>query len=301
MTTPQQTARLMRLATYASISVALILIVGKLIAWGLSDSISLLATLIDSVLDALASLINLIAVRHALTPADKEHRFGHGKAEALAGLSRSMFIAGSAGFLLLEAGRRIVDPVSVQYAGISIAVMVFSIAATLLLVLFQNYVIRKTQSTAIRADALHYKSDLVINASVILALWLSMRGLPQFDAPIGMLIAVYILYSAWEIIRVSYDQLMDRELPDQERSKIKQIVLKHPKAKGLHDLRTRSSGTVTFIQLHLELDDDLSLLQAHNISDEVEESLLLEYPGAEIIIHIDPQSVLGHEAMAKFN
>lgn len=301
MTTPQQTARLMRLATYASISVALILIVGKLIAWGLSDSISLLATLIDSVLDALASLINLIAVRHALTPADKEHRFGHGKAEALAGLSQSMFIAGSAGFLLLEAGRRIVDPVSVQYAGISIAVMVFSIAATLLLVLFQNYVIRKTQSTAIRADALHYKSDLVINASVILALWLSMRGLPQFDAPIGMLIAVYILYSAWEIIRVSYDQLMDRELPDQERSKIKQIVLKHPKAKGLHDLRTRSSGTVTFIQLHLELDDDLSLLQAHNISDEVEESLLLEYPGAEIIIHIDPQSVLGHEAMAKFN
>lgn len=301
MTTPQQTARLMRLATYASISVALILIVGKLIAWGLSDSISLLATLIDSVLDALASLINLIAVRHALTPADKEHRFGHGKAEALAGLSQSMFIAGSAGFLLLEAGRRMVDPVSVQYAGISIAVMVFSIAATLLLVLFQNYVIRKTQSTAIRADALHYKSDLVINASVILALWLSMRGLPQFDAPIGMLIAVYILYSAWEIIRVSYDQLMDRELPDQERSKIKQIVLEHPKAKGLHDLRTRSSGTVTFIQLHLELDDDLSLLQAHNISDEVEESLLLEYPGAEIIIHIDPQSVLGHEAMAKFN
>lgn len=301
MTTPQQTARLMRLATYASISVALILIIGKLIAWGLSDSISLLATLIDSVLDALASLINLIAVRHALTPADKEHRFGHGKAEALAGLSQSMFIAGSAGFLLLEAGRRMVDPVSVQYAGISIAVLVFSIAATLLLVLFQNYVIRKTQSTAIRADALHYKSDLVINASVILALWLSMRGLPQFDAPIGMLIAVYILYSAWEIIRVSYDQLMDRELPDQERSKIKQIVLKHPKAKGLHDLRTRSSGTVTFIQLHLELDDDLSLLQAHNISDEVEESLLLEYPGAEIIIHIDPQSVLGHEAMAKFN
>jgi ferrous-iron efflux pump FieF len=291
----------MRLATYASISVAMLLIAGKLVAWGLSDSISLLATLIDSVLDALASLINLIAVRHALTPADREHRFGHGKAEALAGLSQSMFIAGSAGFLLLEAGRRIIDPVSVQHAGISIAVMVFSIVATLLLVLFQNYVIRKTQSTAIRADALHYKSDLVINASVILALWLSMRGLPQFDAPIGMLIAVYILYSAWEIIRVSYDQLMDRELPDQERENIKQVVLQHPRANGLHDLRTRSSGTVIFIQLHLELDDNLSLLEAHNISDEVEEALLTEYPGSEVIIHIDPQSVLGHEAIAKFN
>ena len=301
MTTPHETARLMRLATYASISVAVVLIISKLIAWGLSDSVSLLATLIDSILDALASLINLIAVRHALTPADKEHRFGHGKAEALAGLSQAMFIAGSAGFLLLEAGRRLINPVAVQYAGISIAVMLFSIIATLLLVLFQSYVIHKTQSTAIRADALHYKSDLVINASVILALWLSMRGWPQFDAPIGCLIAVYILYSAWEIIRVSYDQLMDRELPDEKRQQIKQIVLEHSLAKGLHDLRTRSSGTVTFIQLHLELDDSLSLLQAHNVSDEVEASLWEEFPGAEIIIHIDPQSVLGHESVAEFN
>lgn len=291
----------MRWATYASISVAVLLIISKLIAWGLSDSVSLLATLIDSVLDALASLINLIAVRHALTPADREHRFGHGKAEALAGLSQSMFIAGSAGFLLLEAGRRIIDPVAVQHADISIAVMLFSIVATLLLVLFQSYVIRKTQSTAIRADALHYKSDLVINVSVILALWLSMRGMPQFDAPIACLIAGYILYSAWEIISLSYDQLMDRELPDHDREQIKQAVLKHPQAKGLHDLRTRSSGTVTFIQLHLELDDNLSLLEAHNISDEVEESLLVQFPGAEIIIHIDPQSVLAHESVDNFN
>lgn len=291
----------MRWATYASISVAVLLIISKLIAWGLSDSVSLLATLIDSVLDALASLINLIAVRHALTPADREHRFGHGKAEALAGLSQSMFIAGSAGFLLLEAGRRIIDPVAVQHADISIAVMLFSIVATLLLVLFQSYVIRKTQSTAIRADALHYKSDLVINVSVILALWLSMRGMPQFDAPIACLIAGYILYSAWEIISLSYDQLMDRELPDHDREQIKQAVLKHSQAKGLHDLRTRSSGTVTFIQLHLELDDNLSLLEAHNISDEVEESLLVQFPGAEIIIHIDPQSVLAHESVDNFN
>lgn len=290
----------MRLATYASISVATVLIVAKLIAWGLSDSVSLLATLIDSVLDALASLINLIAVRHALTPADKEHRFGHGKAEALAGLSQAMFIAGSAGFLLLEAGRRIIDPVAVQHAEISIAVMFFSMAATLLLLLFQHQVIRKTQSVAIRADALHYRSDLIINASVIVALWLSMRGWPQFDAPIGCLIALYILHSAWQIIRVSYDQLMDRELPDEEREQIKQLVLQHPLVQGVHDLRTRHSGTVTFIQLHLELDDSLSLLEAHNVSDEVESSLLALLADAEIIIHIDPQSVVGLEAVAKF-
>jgi len=297
---PEQTARLLRLATYASISVAIVLIVAKLVAWGLSDSVSLLATLIDSILDAFASLINLIAVRHALTPADKEHRFGHGKAEALAGLSQSIFIIGSAGFLLLEVSRRIINPIPVQYAGVSIAVMIFSILATLLLLGFQNHVVRKTQSTAIRADALHYKSDLLMNSGVIIALWLSMQGWPQFDAPIAGLIAIYILYSVWGIVRVSLDHLMDRELPDRNREKIKQIVLQHPCAKGMHDLRSRHSGTVTFMQFHLELDDDLSLIEAHNVSDEVEAALLQAFPGSEVIIHIDPISVVGHEAVAEF-
>ena len=298
---PAETAKLLRLATYASISVALILIVAKLIAWGLSDSVSLLATLIDSVLDALASLINLIAVRHALTPADKEHRFGHGKAEALAGLSQSMFIAGSAGFLLLEAGRRLISPIAVESVGVSMLVMVFSIIATLLLLSFQVHVIRKTNSTAIRADALHYRTDLLVNASVILALWLSVKGWAGFDALFACAIAIYILYSAWEIITVSYDHLMDRELPDEQREEIERLVLQHKSARGLHDLRSRHSGTVTFIQLHLELDDDLSLLEAHKISDEVELCLLEAFPGSEIIIHIDPQSAVGREAMADFS
>ena len=298
---PAETAKLLRLATYASISVALILIVAKLIAWGLSDSVSLLATLIDSVLDALASLINLIAVRHALTPADKEHRFGHGKAEALAGLSQSMFIAGSAGFLLLEAGRRLISPIAVESVGVSMLVMVFSIIATLLLLSFQAHVIRKTNSTAIRADALHYRTDLLVNASVILALWLSVKGWAGFDALFACAIAIYILFSAWEIITVSYDHLMDRELPDEQREEIERLVLQHKSARGLHDLRSRHSGTVTFIQLHLELDDDLSLLEAHKISDEVELCLLEAFPGSEIIIHIDPQSAVGREAMADFS
>ncbi|MDA9826477.1 cation diffusion facilitator family transporter [Porticoccaceae bacterium] len=300
-TDPQEIARLLRLATYASISVASILIVAKLVAWGLSDSVSLLATLIDSVLDALASLINLIAVRHALMPADKEHRFGHGKAEALAGLSQSMFIAGSAGFLLLEAGRRLISPIAVEAVGISMLVMVFSIVATLLLLGFQRHVIRKTNSTAIRADALHYRTDLLVNGSVILALWLSVQGWAGFDALFACAIAIYILYSAWEIITVSYDHLMDRELPDEQREEIERLVMQHKSARGLHDLRSRHSGTITFVQLHLELDDDLSLLEAHKISDEVEASLLEAFPGSEIIIHIDPQSVVGQEAVADFS
>jgi ferrous-iron efflux pump FieF len=297
----EQSAKLMRLATYASITVASMLIVVKLVAWGLSDSVSLLATLIDSVLDALASLINLIAVRHALTPADKEHRFGHGKAEALAGLSQAMFIAGSAGFLLLEAGRRIISPIAIEAAGMGMLVMIFSVVMTLVLLAFQNYVIRKTNSTAIRADALHYRTDLLVNGSVILALWLSVEGWAGFDGLFGCAIAAYILYSAWEIIKVSYDQLMDRELPDDQRADITTLVLEHKNVRGMHDLRSRHAGTVTFIQFHLELDDDLSLLQAHRVSDEVELRLLEIFPGSEIIIHIDPQSVVGHEPMDNFS
>jgi ferrous-iron efflux pump FieF len=290
----------MRLATYASISVAVVLIVAKAIAWGMSDSVSLLATLIDSTLDALASLINLVAVRHALSPADKEHRFGHGKAEALAGLGQAAFITGSAGFLLLESGRRIVTPVPLESYGIAMEVMWLSIVATVLLLSFQRYVIRKTDSTAIKADALHYRTDLLVNGSVIVALWLSVRGWSGFDALFAIAIALYILYSAWEIVQQAFDHLMDRELPNAERDKIKRIARAHEAVHGMHDLRSRRSGTATFIQLHLELDDDLTLLQAHKISDEVEANLQAVYPGAEIIIHVDPVSVVASEPVPVF-
>jgi len=297
---PAETARLLRIATYASVSVAAFLIIIKLIAWGRSDSVSLLATLVDSVLDAFASIINLIAVRHALTPADKEHRFGHGKAEALAGLSQSLFIAGSSVFLLLEAGQSLFSPTDIKYPFAGITVMVISIIATLILVSFQHYVIKKTQSVAIRADALHYKSDILMNCAVILALWLSTIGLNLFDPIIGALIAGYILYSAWGIVSISLDQLMDRELSDDVRTEIKKIILSHPQAHGMHDLRTRHSGSMTFIQFHLEIEDDLTLVLAHNVSDDIEDALLKVYPGSEIIIHIDPKSVVGKEAVATF-
>ena len=297
---PQETARLLRLATYASTSVALVLIAFKFVAWGSSGSVRLLATLIDSMLDALASMINLVAVRHALTPADKEHRFGHGKAEALAGLSQSLFIAGSAGFLLFEAAERIINPVAVESVQLGIVVMVISIVATLGLLSFQQHVIRKTNSTAIRADALHYRTDLLVNGSVIIALILVSLGWPGFDGVFAAVIGAYILYSAREIIITSYDHLMDRELPDEDRDSIKALVLAHPSVRGMHDLRSRHSGTMTFIQLHLELDDDLSLMAAHKISDEVEARILSVFPGSEIIIHIDPQSVAAQESMPDY-
>lgn len=297
---PQQAGRLMRQATYASTAVALVLIAAKLVAWGMSGSVSLLATLIDSTLDALASLVNLLAVRHALSPADREHRFGHGKAEALAGLAQATFITGSAAFLLLESARRVLDPQPIGAYGLGVGVMVFSIAATLALLVYQRHVIRKTGSMAIKADALHYRTDLLVNSSVILALWLSVHGWPGFDALFAIAIALYILFSAWEIVRQAFDHLMDRELPDAERASIKDIAMSHPEVQGMHDLRTRRAGTATFMQLHLELEDDLSLLQAHQISDQVEEKLLVAYPGAEIIIHIDPISVVADEPVPAF-
>jgi len=297
---PEAAARLMRQATYASVAVAFVLILAKLAAWSLSGSVSMLATLIDSTLDALASLVNLFAVRHALTPADRQHRFGHGKAEALAGLGQAAFIAGSAGLLMLEAARRFMQPVPVQAPGLGMAVMVFSIAATLGLLVVQRRAIRSTGSTAIQADALHYRTDLLVNGSVILALWLSTRGWPGFDPLFAIAIACYILYSAWEILHQAFDHLMDRELPDDEREKIKAIARGHASVRGLHDLRTRRSGTSTFIQLHLELDDLLTLLEAHRISDEVEWSLQEAYPSAEIIIHTDPVSVVPDEPLPEY-
>lgn len=295
VTSPAETARLMRLATFASLSVAIMLVLAKTLAWAVTDSVVLLATLIDSTLDAIASLVNLVAVRHAITPADREHRFGHGKAEALAGLGQSAFIAGSAGFLLLESSRRLLHPVPLETLGPGLAVMVFSIALTLALMMFQRHVIRKTDSTAIKADALHYRTDFLVNGSVILALLLAGLGWQGFDALFAMGIAIYILYSSWAIVRQSLDDLMDRELPDEERESIKRIAAAHADVRGLHDLRSRRSGLSTFIQMHLEVDDDLSLVRAHRISDEVERELLRTYPNAEIIIHVDPASVLPHE------
>jgi ferrous-iron efflux pump FieF len=282
-------ARLMRLATYASVSTAILLILAKLVAWFISDSVSVLATLLDSSLDVVASVINLLAVRHALQPADHEHRFGHGKAEALAGMGQAFFIAGSAGFLLLQASGRLFHP-NTDMAGIEIGVgvMLFSIVATLLLLSFQKHVIAKTNSTAIKADALHYKTDLWVNASVIVALVLTFYGWPHFDALFALGIAIFILYSAWSIIRESIDLLMDHELPDEEREKIKNRVKDHNNVLGLHDLRTRRSGNTVFIQLHLELDGALSLSAAHAIADCVERDLVNLFPSAEVIIHEDP-------------
>jgi len=285
----EQGAQLMRLATYASVGVAVVLLAAKLVAYVMTDSVSLLSSLIDSLLDIAASLINLLAVRTALVPADAEHRFGHGKAEPLAAMGQSAFIAGSAVFLLVEASNRIVNPAPVQNSGVGLAVMTLSILATIALVAFQRHVIRRTRSVAIRADSLHYFSDLLVNVAVICALlvWREFGWAladPLFAAAIG----IYILWTAWQIAHGALDLLMDHELPEAERRRIREIALANPEVRELHDLKTRSSGQAAFIQFHLELDGDMALIRAHAVSDQVELAILDAFPGADVIIHQDP-------------
>ena len=284
--------RLRRWATYASVAVALLLISVKFAAWLETGSVALLSSLIDSLLDAVASIVNLFAVRHALTPADREHRFGHGKAEPLAVLGQSAFIIGSALLLLAEAVRRLIHPATVENPPAGIAVMVFSIALTIALVLYQRHVVRRTGSIAITADELHYRGDLILNGSVIAALILSgIFGLRILDPLFGAAIGLWIIYSAARLARLSLVQLMDRELPDDERERIRDIALSHPEVAAAHDLRTRVAGPTAFIQIHIEMDGDISLVRAHEISDQVEARLRAAYPHAEIIIHQDPEGV----------
>ncbi|MEW5838234.1 MAG: cation diffusion facilitator family transporter [Pseudomonadota bacterium] len=288
---PESQARLLRLATHASLSVALLLIVVKLFGWWLTDSVSLLASLLDSSADLVASLLTFLAVRWALIPPDHDHRFGHGKAEALAALAQSMFILGSAVMLALQAVGRLTNPQPIAHGELGIGVMLFSMLLTAGLVAFQYSVVRRTGSTAIHADALHYATDLLSNLAVILALLLSAWGMVRADALFGLLIAAYVAWSAVQIAREALNQLMDRELADDIVQHVRSLALD---VAGVHDiasLRSRQSGNVFFFELYIVLDDSLPLRAAHDVGDQVREALRTAYPTADIMIHEEPASV----------
>jgi len=285
---PLDHAGLLKLASIASVLTAGFLIVAKLAAWSVTGSVSLLASLVDSVMDSIASLINLFAIRYSLQPADEKHRFGHGKAEPLAGLAQAAFIAGSAVFLVFHAIDRLRFTQTLEQVGIGLWVMVLAIVMTVGLLAIQRYVIRKTDSTAIRADSLHYLTDLLTNMCVLLALYLSTLGWTWADPVFAIAVAIYIFYSAWQIGHEAFQQLMDRELPDDILQQIRATAMSHPEVMGTHELRTRQAGHTRFVQLHLVLDEDISLKRAHTIADQVEEEILSFLPGAEVLIHQDP-------------
>jgi len=281
-------ARLLRLATNASVATALLLIGVKCAAWLLTGSVSVLASLVDSLMDVLASLINLVAVRYSLKSADEDHQFGHGKAEALAGLGQACFIIGSAIFLVIQALARLATPTPLTAIDVGIGVMLFAILATLALLAIQRHVVKQTDSTAIRADSLHYATDLLTNSATIIALLLARSGWPGLDPLFALAIAAYILYSAGRIGYEATQLLMDRELPVEVRQRIQEIATSHDQVLGIHDLRTRRSGQTSVIQLHLDLEDLLPLAAAHAISREVEARIRAEFPSSDIIIHQDP-------------
>ncbi|ARU87230.1 cation diffusion facilitator family transporter [Pseudomonas sp. M30-35] len=293
-----QHARLMRQASSAALVVALALALAKAVAWWLSGSVSLLAGLTDSLLDGAASLLNLIAVHYALRPADDDHRYGHGKAEALAGLGQALFIAASAVLVGVQGVERLINPAPLTSEGLGIAVMILSLAVTVALLMFQRHVVRVTGSTAIHADSLHYRSDLLLNSSILLALFLASFGWLHVDAIFAIGIAFYILWSAISIAREASAVLMDKELSPDVSEHMYALACAVPGVLGAHDLRTRVSGTRWFVQLHAELPGHLTLSAAHALCEQVEDAIRAEYPRAEVLVHADPPEVLPDQPAA---
>jgi ferrous-iron efflux pump FieF len=285
---PTERERLLKLATYASVGVAFGLIALKGGVWFASGSVSILASLIDSLMDSAASVINLFAVRYALKPADREHRFGHGKAEALAGLAQAAFIVGSAVLVLLQGVGRLLDPQPINATWLGISVMVLSIIATLGLLAVQRHVIKRTGSTAINADSIHYRSDLLLNASVIVALLLAAYGIQRADALMGLGIALYIGYSALRIGLDAIQILMDHELPEEVRTEALALARGVAGVIDVHDFRSRQSGHHWFMQMHVELPAQMSLLEAHDLGEAVRSVLEQRFPPVDVLVHTDP-------------
>jgi ferrous-iron efflux pump FieF len=283
--------RLMRLATYASVATACILILAKSGAWYITDSLTILASLVDSLMDMAASFINLIAIHYSLKRPDNDHKFGYGKAEPLAGLIQASFVAGSALFLIFQAIERLNSPKALHNMNMGIGVILFSIGITAILILFQRTVIKHTGSTAIKADSLHYTTDLLSNTATLIALILISRGYQFIDSIFALCIAAYILYSARTIAVEAMGLLLDRELAPEIREQILNIAQEPAEVLGVHDLRTRQSGQIKLIQLHLELSAEMKLGDAHQLTKNVEHRIQDFLPDADIIIHQDPKTV----------
>ncbi|MHC4261301.1 MAG: cation diffusion facilitator family transporter [Planctomycetota bacterium] len=279
-------------AAKASVSVAGILVVAKVVASVLTGSVALLASLVDSLSDLAASGLTLLSVRHASRPPDADHRFGHGKAEALSSLVQATLIAGSAIFVVNEAWHSLRDSTPVESTAVGIGVMLLALVLTGALVLYQRHVVRETGSVAIEGDSAHYRTDFISAIAVIVALGIEhATGWSWLDPAVGVVIAVYLVLTALSVGRNAIDELMDRELADEERERIETEVLAIPEVLGMHDLRTRSAGGHTFIELHIELDPDMRLRDSHHVAEAVSDRLHASFPGCEIALHQDPAGV----------
>ncbi|MFT7578787.1 MAG: ferrous-iron efflux pump FieF [Myxococcota bacterium] len=289
---PSERQAELRRVTAVAIAVPVGLALLKAVAFFLSGSVAVLSSLVDSLMDVAVSSMNKVAVRIASKPPDAEHRFGHGKAEAVAGLMQGAFVLGSAVFVVVEALPRLANPVLVKRPYIAIAVMGIAIVATLALVSYQKRVARRTGSVAVAADALHYTADILMHAAVIVGIVIvEATGWPYADPLLGIVIAVILTVGAFKITRQSLDQLLDRELSEEERARIIDIASADADVIDAHDLRTRTAGGQTFIQLHLTIAHDQTLHDAHEAGVRVQNALGAAFQGADILIHHDPSAL----------
>ena len=297
-TRDEQRARLTTRAALASIAMALFLVVLKSYAALQTGSVAMLGSLADTALDLLASLVTLAGVRFAAMPADDDHRFGHGKAEALAALAQVVLISISAIAIAWRAVDRLGSNARTEGFEIGMGVSMVAIGATFALLAYQRYVIKRTGSVAIETDHVHYQSDLLLNLSVIIALVLDqLMGFRMADPLFGIVIAAWLIYGAWRAASRSIDQLMDKEWPEAKRRDFLAAAAEHPELAGLHDLRTRTSGAYDFVQFHVWVPGNWTVEAAHDRMDQVEQALQGRFPGTEILIHLDPEGHTDRETM----
>lgn len=287
-----QRVSLRRWASFASLALAVAMVALKTAAWLLTGSVALLTSVVDAVVDLLASTATMVGVWYAQRPPDRSHRFGHGKAESLAALLQAVFLAGAGLALVGEAAQRLLSPQPLAELEVGLAMVVASLVAVSALVLFQSYVLKRTGSQAIAADRAHYTADILVNVAVLAALGVTkLSGSTLVDPLFGAGIALYMLWTAWKVAKEAAIVLLDRELPDTDRQRIKDVVLAHKQARGLHDIRTRDAGDRRFVELHLEVDGHLSVAEGHRIADEVERAVRAALPDAEVIVHQEPAGI----------
>ena len=278
-------------AAIASVSMALFLLALKVYAAAETGSVALLGSLADTGFDVLASLLTLFSVRYAARPADDDHRFGYGKAEALSALVQVMLVIITAVLICWRGFARLGSGEATQHPEMGIGVSVIAIVATGALLAYQHNVIKKTGSVAIHGDHVHYQGDVLLNIAVIIAIGLdAFLGVRGADPVFGLGIAAWLLWGASRSARMALDQLLDKEWPAEKRERFLAVAAQHPRATGIHDVRTRSSGMHDFVQFHLWFDPKMTLGEVHDVMDEIEDELAHEFPGVEVLIHPEPEN-----------
>ncbi len=282
----------MKAAPYYSTLVATMIFGAKIYGWFLTDSVAMLASLVDSMLDVSSSTLNIFAMNISLRPPDDKHRFGYEKVEDLAIFSQSIFFLASGMFALASSVKRFFLPHELSEMSVGINVMLFSIGLTVILLTYQNFVINRTASRIVMADKLHYLMDLLTNLAVLISIYLGTKFI-IIDTLIGFAIACYIIYNSYKMFKSAFNNLIDREFDEENKNKVISIISKfHSQVSAIHELKTRYAGNKPFIQFHMEVDGNMRLVNVHEIIEKIINDLSDEFPGAEIIIHADPQGIV---------